>query len=681
MLKKVLSGFVAFAFAFSLVGSATTAQAQSVEDLLTQLAALQAQLAALQGGTSATACPTLTQPLTMGSTGVGVENLQRYLMSAGFDIPAITAGVATYGYFGTQTQSALAAWQAANSVAPASGYFGPISLAKYNAICVATTPTTDDDDMDDEDGDRDDRDDEGLSGGEASLEDFNMRDGEDDDVQEGASAEVAEIEFDVEDGDVRVERLDLTFDFVGTSAGEDDPWDAFDTVTLWADGEEIASEDVSDEDDWLDEDDPQVFRFSGLDYVVREGEEAMIIVEVEAQNGVDGAGTSGANDWTISVAADDIRALDGAGIDQYTGSASESVTFGIEEEGEDEELTFTESDNNPDATVLEAKDDETSDWTEVFVFDVESEEGDIELKEIPIQVEVTDGEVYTSVVNDARLVIDGEEYDDFTLADATDNGVDDDDDGTVDAGSDGAADTDIRTLIFDLDDEDVIVEDGETLEISLELEFKSSTGNYAEGTTVQATMSSNFVDAVDAEGQDDLDADQLDGSAEGEEHQIYSTGLVVRLVSTDADSPIGSDEANARYEIVVEVTALDAAYFIELDAASSSDAAGDDHGFAYQIETTNDTLYNATTSASVSVKESKAGDTGAFVKVSEDQTRTFTVRVNMDNTGGTDGFYQLQINGIGYAATAVAATADLDGEVLEDYETEDVYVDDTDTNN
>lgn len=66
--------------------------------------------------------------LTLGSMGEDVRSLQTFLMSQGFSIPA-----GATGYFGAQTQSALAAYQKAHGIMPAAGYFGPITRAYISA--------------------------------------------------------------------------------------------------------------------------------------------------------------------------------------------------------------------------------------------------------------------------------------------------------------------------------------------------------------------------------------------------------------------------------------------------------------------------------------------------------------------------------------------------------------------
>ena len=123
----------------------TDAQVQSILSLLTSFGADATTIANVQasltGGTptstgsnsgSVSSSCSFSADLTIGSTGADVTCLQKALMSAGYDIPAITSGAAGYGYFGSQTKDAVVAWQKAAGVSPTSGYFGPISRAAFN---------------------------------------------------------------------------------------------------------------------------------------------------------------------------------------------------------------------------------------------------------------------------------------------------------------------------------------------------------------------------------------------------------------------------------------------------------------------------------------------------------------------------------------------------------------------
>lgn len=112
-----------------------------IQSLLATIVSLQAQLAALQGGSAAVSC-NFTRSLTVGSTGSDVKCLQQYLNGAGHQVAASGPGSPgnETSFFGPLTRAAVAKWQAANSVSPSVGYFGPISRAKYNELAAAVPP-------------------------------------------------------------------------------------------------------------------------------------------------------------------------------------------------------------------------------------------------------------------------------------------------------------------------------------------------------------------------------------------------------------------------------------------------------------------------------------------------------------------------------------------------------------
>jgi peptidoglycan hydrolase-like protein with peptidoglycan-binding domain len=56
------------------------------------------------------------QAFTIGDTGSEVSRLQVTLLEAGYDIPALSSGRASFGYFGEQTQAALAKYEASQGL-------------------------------------------------------------------------------------------------------------------------------------------------------------------------------------------------------------------------------------------------------------------------------------------------------------------------------------------------------------------------------------------------------------------------------------------------------------------------------------------------------------------------------------------------------------------------------------
>jgi hypothetical protein len=333
--------------------------------------------------------------IRVGSRGQQVMDLQ-ICLAALDNNPASNID----GIFGPITASAVMSFQAENGLM-VDGIIGPQTGPFYTAACDM------DMDEDDEDDDSDSDDFPTFGGDEASLEDFDME--SEDDAEEGEMMHVATFEFDVEDGDFLMERVDVTFDNAGVGGtADDEPWDVFETITLMVDGDEIAEEDIDEEDDWNEDDNPFQFRITGLDYVVEEDETVEVEIYLTAENNVDDPANA---DWEIYIDDEGVRGIDTAGITQYTGDTADTVSFGVDEEGGDEDLVIKSSNNDPDSALLQVDEDD-EEWYEVFVFELEAEENDIDVETIVLEVITTDGD-YADLVNDMKVEIDGEEFDDF----------------------------------------------------------------------------------------------------------------------------------------------------------------------------------------------------------------------------------------------------------------------------
>jgi hypothetical protein len=410
--------------------------------------------------TAVTANAAFTRDLTLGSTGADVIELQTWLEAKGY--LTIPTGVSK-GYFGALTAGALSKYQAAAGIVPAVGYFGPITRAAIalEGTSVDVTPGSNGGT---------------LGKGEASLEKFDLK--SEDDAEEGEMKLVATAEFDVEDGDIMIDRLDLDFEFDGGSAADQDPWDNFDTITLMVDGDEIAEEDVNDEDDWLDNDGPiYTFRLSSLDYVVEAGDKAEIEIYLTSNKNVDGADEGDAT-WIISIEDENgIRGTDGEGIQQYVGGTDE-VTFDIDTLGEGEDITIKSSSSDPDSSTLLVDENDKSDWHEVFIFKLDADENDIDLDQLVLTV-TTATATYEDVVDDLYIEIDGDESDDFDVVDE---------------------DTTTADLTFDLD-KDFTVDGDDNVEVVVFVKFKKQAGNFTDGST---TIKVETV-SVSGEGLDDVD--------------------------------------------------------------------------------------------------------------------------------------------------------------------------------
>ena len=149
--KNIAAVLVGIGLVFATVFAfATPAKAQTIADLQAQINALLAQLAALQGGTSAPsglACTTFTRNHSQGNSGGEVMAIQKFLNSMA-DTQVSVSGAGSPGnetsFFGPATRAAVVKFQnkyAADILAPVglsagTGYWGPSSRAKANALCA-----------------------------------------------------------------------------------------------------------------------------------------------------------------------------------------------------------------------------------------------------------------------------------------------------------------------------------------------------------------------------------------------------------------------------------------------------------------------------------------------------------------------------------------------------------------
>jgi hypothetical protein len=349
---KFAGVFAVLAFAVTV---ATPASAQTAAELQAMIAQLQAQIAAMSGGSTApVASTTFTRDLTLGSTGADVVALQTWLESKGFlTIPAGTSK----GYFGELTRAALAKYQMSVGISPAAGYFGPMTRAKISATGGTTTPGTTT---------------PGSLSGEGDLE-FDITLDGDINIDLGDSDDVIEVELEAVDGDVQVERVDFYFDVR--------PWLYFDEVALVVDGKEVAS--LSRESDFSEDGSDYRARFSGLNLVIDEDETSDVTLRLTVLDSMQGD----RDEETVDVWMDEndsIRFVDGSGAVLFAGvDAAADVTF-TDEFGQGG-VSVTLGDDSPEDAVIVLDEDARTNGVTVLEFEVEAEDSDIEVQDISVE--------------------------------------------------------------------------------------------------------------------------------------------------------------------------------------------------------------------------------------------------------------------------------------------------------
>ena len=619
MTARIAAGVAGFALVFMSFAPMTNAQT-STADLQAQISALLAQIQSLQaqlGGTTvvAGAC-SFTRDLTIGVTGADVTCLQNYLISRGFSIPA-----GATGYFGTQTQGATASWQAANGVSPTAGYFGPISRAKYAMLVSTTVPTNPSNPSTPS---------TTLNGGEADLSNFDLRAGND--LDEGDNdTEIATAKFDVDGGDVNVQRVQVVFQATDDSSNIDNkPWQYVDSLSVYSNGEKIGEADAGDRDDWDSDDSGGDFNASNEDYytltidtdgVIRDGDNAELSIRADAQSNFD----SDSQSFEVTIPDDGIRAVDAAGIQEYTGDDGDHVSLGLGE-AENGDLSVRQSDEDPDSSILVADDTDTSDEFTVFAFDLKNQDdADALLDEITIDADVTEGSAtghtndLTDIVRKATLTIDGDDYD-----------------------------GDINADNITFDDLDTTVDGNDTVTGTLTVELYGQENHYA--ATGQQLQFSLDGDNVEAEGADTGDDSDVSGAYTGATHTILLSGVDVESDSTSQSVTSTNNNSVGNYSIKFDVTAIEDDAYIPASAAEDSSATA---GAIYDI--IGDT-FSGTQSAVLTSTADKNGS-GNFV-VREGSTETFTLTVALDPS--STGIFGVELTDIQFGTSSTDTTPDFD---------------------
>jgi len=288
------------------------------------------------------------------------------------------------------------------------------------------------------------------------------------------------------------------------------------------------------------------------------------------------------------------------------------VEFDIEEEGADEELNLSLASNNPDATdIVVDTDSDTNDVT-ILVADLEAEENDIELNRIVVRIDTT-GASTTDVVDDVRVVIDGEEFDAESI---NGTGAPTGNDSTLVSVAGEAV-----WYVFDIDGDIVLEEDDEVqMEVVVDFNDTDDGARYNNGQTIEATIGGTEFGLWEAEGADDLAGGQFDGTANGDEHTLVAEGILVPVDGfSSEEGTLGDNDDIGEFTLEFEVTAVEGNFYIT-ELATTSD---EDNGVRFLVSNGGDAVVNG-------ILTSTAGeDTAGVFTIDEGETETFTLTVTL----------------------------------------------------
>lgn len=378
--SKLFASAVAFSMVLGAV--AIPASAATTAELTAQINALLAQIAQLQaqiGGGSVVAGTTFTTDLTVGSRGPGVTALQQWLVGKG--LLTMPAGVA-YGYFGNLTKSAVAAYQTSVGITPAVGYFGPITRAKVNATVVVTPPVTP----------------PGTvvpvgaittPGAEGTIAATESSAGTVSTVYEGDSqAPILGIKVEATGSDMAVQRIKFDLDEDVTASDTKFYNKIYKKLYITEGGNVLASIDLNSSTVTKDGSDYFV-TIAGFNSVVPKGSSKIYLIKADVYGAIDSADYN-TETYTIAVAASGVRAVDGAGIDQYSGTTAIAATPTVAATLSDSAtLTISLNSSTPkktDAVCTGGSSENECDKLSVLVFDMKAEKDSAKITDMNIAV-------------------------------------------------------------------------------------------------------------------------------------------------------------------------------------------------------------------------------------------------------------------------------------------------------
>jgi hypothetical protein len=574
-------------------------------EIMAQIAALQAQLSA----PSASAAVMFNTNLTLGSKGADVTALQNWLISKGHSIPA-----GATGYFGSQTQAALAAYQAAAGISPAAGYFGPITRAKVNASAsgpstgpVSTT---------------------GLSGN-GRLTNISTLGDVVSDIKEGDGVtKLVGVSVDATDGDVLLQRMDATITIgAGTNSASLSKY--FQSVSVYVDGNKVAtmSADSGDKNGKV-----WTFRFAGINTKIAKGHTANIYVEATpiTSVGTNENGTGG----TIALDASALRYSGADGISEtYGTSVSQSYTVSAATNGK---VTFSEGSGNPTSSVVKVDANNTTSGVKILEINAKAKNTDVTVNDLAIQLATSDNNL-NDVIQTVNLM-----------------------DGSTVVRSKSVSTGTTGTVVFDNVNADIAKDATKTWSVVVDLKKQTA---YSDPTTLVASTTPLLTghDIEDSHGNT-VTGGNLTGSAAGKVHTLQATGITVTAGSIAANKTVGTTAGsgdNTQFVIPFTVKAGDDDLYINRTGptrlATAATAPGSNQGVTWATTTSSTFgVTSATIGANLSASDTNSSDAAGYYKIPAGSSRTFTLNVTM--TATSTGFTGVQLLGINYSLSTSFAS-------------------------
>jgi hypothetical protein len=585
---------------------------------------------------------TFSVNLTIGSTGADVTALQQALIAGGYSIPA-----GATGYFGTQTRAAVAAWQSAKNIAPAVGYFGPISRAAFDlggatggtssvpgcaagaafssttgAACTTTSTvpgcavgaafssTTGAACTGGSTG--------GALTGSGRLTNVSSLGDVTSSLKEGdATTAVIGVSADATGGDVSIQRVDVAFVVANVTSQSVNLDKYVSDVSVWLGNTKLASMDPALGDKssrtWT-------LRFSGLNGVIKSGTTGNLYVKVTPLSSI-GTNEDGKT-VTAELLVDSLRAVAADGIsDTYIATqVNQAFTVSATTDGT---LTVTAASDNPTASQV-AVSSSTTTGVKLLSFNMKAKNQDVTVTDLEVGLQTSDS--LSDVINTVYLMKGS------TVVKSK----------TVSTGTGG--------VVLFTDVNQTIAKDA-TQNYTVVADLKGDSA-YPDGTTLVASTTITNWDVSDANGTSVTPS----AAAAGTTQTLTATGISVVAGSITqailANSGASGVDDVGSYVIPFTVTAGDNDVFISGTAKDTKGGASATADIVFATTTTSGATRTGQPSANLTAAGVVTGDSaGVYYKVLAGTSRVFTLNVTYTGSVAT-GWTGLQLSSIAYGLTS-----------------------------
>ncbi len=622
---------------FAVVAVPAPAQAQTIAELQAQIQALMAQIAALTGGsTTTTTGYTFSRDLTVGATGADVMELQKFLNAKGFTVASAGAGAPGQesSYFGGLTKAALARYQASQGIAPAVGYFGPITRANVNAMNTTTTGGGSTDGGSTDGGNTGSN---TLEGGAGSIDTYTLTAGYSSEEvgEDEEDVEVAGLEIENSDGsDIQITAVKLVF-AQGTADRDFDKY--AEDVAIWFKGKEVARVDA---DNFTSDNSYTQTLTLDSGVIIKADEKKDLIVSISGVSNLDSGDET--ETWTVDFRT--VRFVDaqGAVISEDPSTGTETFSFEAFATAANVEFKITNGDDAINDAQIHEVETGTTKTTNVpvFAFDVEIE-GNSDVRVDDFSVEATTSRTGTTIYADdlfskIELYVDGKNVGDGTIS------------------------ADENTIIFS--DLDLDLDAGKTYEFVLHVDFLGVGGALNEGDTFSFTIGETETDLattdIDDQNGDALADADITGSATSETSSVYNVYIDVNLVSVAAtanNNDTAADDDTGLFTMVFDITAKGGTVYVGDTAAATTVADGSvgtgvaTDAIVYRVydsgtATTDDLADTVTFTTPAGVTDSTDN-----IMINENSTSRVTLTVSQTNDSTEDdGIYFMDLAGIAW---------------------------------